>query len=504
MPVWVMEYANSDRVSGNRFQRSTEEDLELPAGRYELYLYSGIASMGAPVRLDDDHHDDSWWDRLFGGSDAKREDLEDALDGSYVSLSADGLVARDLPSFEITGERPNALIQRHRLGNSALAVTGFELRDRSAVRVYTLFEKTKDEDTAADYGWVVDATTREIVWSAADARSEDAGGHSKNRLIHEEIELEAGRYLLFYGTDDSHSFERFNTEPPHDPFNWGITLSPGTGMNPDAFSSFEPEDAPALADLTRVGDDRALEQAFRLSAGGSLHVLALGEADVDDGEFFDHGWIVDTATGEIVWEMTRRNTVGAGGAEKNRRFDGLVELAAGEYVLYYVTDGSHSYESFNRAAPFQAESWGVTVRPGPGFDSGQFEALTIADLEASDDFLVRMVKVRDDERRRERFTLEQPTRVRIYAIGEGDGGEMYDYGYLLNDGTGQTVWEMSWRNTRPAGGADKNRLADQELLIEPGTYEAVYVTDGSHSFGDWNASRPRDPIHWGLTIRRIE
>ncbi len=92
--------------------------------------------------------------------------------------------------------------------------------------------------------------------------------------------------------------------------------------------------------------------------------------------------------------------------------------------------------------------------------------------------------------------------MRVYAIGEGDDGEMYDYGYIVDDASGRRVWEMSWHDTRHAGGASKNRVADAELTLGPGTYEAVFVTDGSHSFEEWNAARPSDPLHWGITIRR--
>ena len=71
--------------------------------------------------------------------------------------------------------------------------------------------------------------------------------------------------------------------------------------------------------------------------------------------------------------MTGRNTMDAGGANKNRRFDGLVELPAGEYVVHYVTDDSHSFDQWNQEAPFEAERWGITIRPGPGFDRALFE-----------------------------------------------------------------------------------------------------------------------------------
>jgi len=298
----------------------------------------------------------------LGNKNPTRQEIERALRSCYVRLEADGLTRRDVAEFEVTGELSGALLQQNRVGDSVFTATGIELSQPSVLRVYSLFEKVRGEETSADYGWIVDARTRKTVWSANDAFDEDAGGHSKNRLVDVEIELAAGRYVLYFGSDDSHSFAQYNTNPPHDPLNWGIALLPTANFDAGSFTTFEPEQSPPLIEIIRVGNQAAREQAFRLDHAGWLHVLALGEYGADDDLFYDHGWIVDEGTGETVWQMTERNTAGAGGAEKNRRFDGLVELPAGEYVLHYVTDGSHAWDEWNQAMPFEAERWGVTVR----------------------------------------------------------------------------------------------------------------------------------------------
>src|SRR3989442_15846994 len=51
----------------------------------------------------------------------------------------------------------------------------------------------------------------------------------------------------------------------------------------------------------------------------------------------------------------------AGGADKNRMFDGVVTLPAGNYVLRYRSDGSHSYDDWNADPPDDPESWGISV-----------------------------------------------------------------------------------------------------------------------------------------------
>ena len=58
---------------------------------------------------------------------------------------------------------------------------------------------------------------------------------------------------------------------------------------------------------------------------------------------------------------------------------------------------------------------------------------------------------------RHAFSLEEDSRIRIYAIGEGMGDEMYDYAWIENAETGQDIWKMTYRDTEHAGGARKNR-----------------------------------------------
>jgi hypothetical protein len=59
--------------------------------------------------------------------------------------------------------------------------------------------------------------------------------------------------------------------------------------------------------------------------------------------------------------MSYRLTEHAGGAQKNRLYDGVIRLPAGEYVLRYRTDGSHSPDSWNAEPPFDPAMWGVVL-----------------------------------------------------------------------------------------------------------------------------------------------
>ena len=111
--------------------------------------------------------------------------------------------------------------------------------------------------------------------------------------------------------------------------------------------------------MTRVRDGQYLEQAFRIRKKGTVQIYALGE--YGNGEFADHGWIESAGDERIVWEMTRRNTDHAGGAEKNRVFEGAIRLRAGEYELVYRTDDSHAFGAWNATPPRDVHGWGVRL-----------------------------------------------------------------------------------------------------------------------------------------------
>jgi hypothetical protein len=306
--------------------------------------------------------------------------------------------------------------------------------------------------------------------------------------------------MLVFGTDDSHSAAEYNAPPPDDPWAWGVQLIPEDRADGSAFRDMEvPSRGDPRIDFSGAGDDEFFEQAFRMKRDGRVHVYALGEG-VDDGwTWVDYGWIVDAKSGKTVWSMTDRNTFYAGGADKNRMFDGGVELTRGDYVLFYVTDGSHSREEFNAAAPFEPDAWGLQL-----FAGDELELLAADEIEQPEGVLVSITRVRDNDRVRERFTLDRETRVEVHAVGEGAGDEMYDFGWIRELEGRRVVWEMDYRDTDHAGGAQKNREVREVISLPPGEYEVIYETDGSHAFGDWNDRQPDNPLMWGITVRRAD
>jgi hypothetical protein len=212
----------------------------------------------------------------------------------------------------------------------------------------------------------------------------------------------------------------------------------------------------------------------------------------------DYGWIVNAKTRERVWEMDGRKTSHAGGASKNRLVDEIITLPKGNYLAYYETDGSHSYRDWNSDPPMDESHYGLSIY---GWSNG-FDSKSVASFSEGEDenVIAQLIRVKDDRHVTKTFTIEEPTRVRIYAIGEGVDRDMADYGWIEDAKTGTTVWEMTYRMTEQAGGASKNREVSTTIMLEKGEYELHYRTDGSHAFNDWNDDPPEDRVHWGITV----
>jgi len=232
--------------------------------------------------------------------------------------------------------------------------------------------------------------------------------------------------------------------------------------------------------------------------------------------------------------MSRRNTVPAGGRDSNRRAAAPLALAPGAYTLRYQTDGSHDCQDdySSGASPDDESFWGaVVVAVGPAFDPATVRPRLIRSLrqpDPSDDegdegaesgsrpnnasgrsdgapgggALVEFRRVGSGARRVALFVLDEETRVRVVAVGELLPGERLDWG-RIEGADGETVWEMTRANTRPAGGAPKNRVFEGALTLDPGRYSAFYETNGRHAFGDFEGGAPDDPDAWGLRVERL-
>jgi CubicO group peptidase (beta-lactamase class C family) len=113
--------------------------------------------------------------------------------------------------------------------------------------------------------------------------------------------------------------------------------------------------------------------------------------------------------------------------------------------------------------------------------------------------IAQIVQVLDKEDKSVAFSLAGSQQVRIFAIGEGQGGQMFDYGWIENTDKGFPVWEMQEPKTVHAGGAGKNRKVDVVITLPAGNYKLRYKSDESHAFDHWN-SLPPEINFWGIAI----
>ena len=452
----------------------------------------------------DTHSWKNWVSRLWDGRWDHRDfydEYRDLFDDFKVVVRGRG---KTLAISELEKERDTL---RHRAAialtvhrDDRYATQAFRLKKPTRLKIYALGEA--DREGTYDYGLLLNTDSLQRVWELSYRNSEFAGGAPKNRIFNEAVDLQAGNYVAIYASDDSHSPWRWNAAPPYDPAFYGLTIfSENAGKSAIELTEYEGlalKDA--IVDFTRLRDEEFRSKGFALKRDMDVRIKALGEGFRH--EMADYGWIVNASTHEKVWEMRYANTEPAGGDRKNREFDDILHLKKGNYVAYFMTDDSHSYRDWNASPPFLPELWGMAVLPA----DAKFRKSWVSDFVPEKDasVLAQIIRVRDDEYVKKRFSLDRDSKVRIYALGEGRSGEMFDYGWIENASTGRVVWDMSYRKTERAGGARKNRLSDEVISLPKGEYIAYYESDDSHAFNDWNANPPHDPMNWGITVSLVD
>ncbi|UCD16939.1 MAG: hypothetical protein JSV44_10865 [Candidatus Zixiibacteriota bacterium] len=503
-PVWVLSSEDTRRYEGSRKIREYEDEVTFSPGRYEVYYYVGqpYSHFGKSIDLEDLGDLFDAIGVIFDDGDAKLyqhypEDIEDLM---LTIRAPEGSFSKFNPVSE---HMLNAVVDFTKADDDFYKKKGFTLEKELTLQVRAIGEYSTQDRVFVDYGWIIDADSRKKVWNMDKWNTAWAGGGRKNRGFIGEITLPAGNYIAAYATDGSHAFGEWNVPPPYDPLYYGLNIAVSNKDDLGYVEDYEDTFSEAvIISLKKVRDNVFKQKGFTLDKSTELHIFAIGEFGYND-EFVDYGWIENLKDNDIVWEMTEDNTEHAGGGKKNRKFDGVVTLPAGSYVVYYASDGSHSYRRWNTSPPIDQEMWGVTIF-GVGRDFDPKSVPTFDDLPVNTKILADITGIGDDEEIRERFTLDEPQKVKISALGEGKGGRMYDYGWIEDARTGEIIWEMTYRKTKHAGGAKKNRKADASIYLEAGEYVAYYVTDGSHSFPDFNASRPAAPQKWGMMITKVD
>ncbi|MEM9999127.1 MAG: hypothetical protein AAF809_15595, partial [Bacteroidota bacterium] len=379
--VWAMAQANTRWAGGSAKNRRFRDTLRLDEGRYLVGF-----------QTDDSHAYQGWtanppfdpdgWGLTLGGSGTARV-------------------------FEPYTDLPEIVVLR-KVGDDARDEAQFTLTRPTRVFVWALGELREDEryDYARLVRLVPDGPTGirppETVWEMEYDDTRHGGGTSRNRLTDAVLDLEPGRYALLYQTDGSHSPDDWHGSAPDHPERWGAALfalnrdfdpasvtevniqrgsraganvtvaAPPPPAPPDAPNT--PPDAPnalptpeAIAaalqplplDVRRLTNNQRLTFAFELDAETTLRIDAIGE--ISGTNRYDYAWITRAEDAAVVWEMTAENTVYAGGAPRNQRFEGTVTLPAGTYLLHVRSDDSHAFGNFISDPPEDPDAWGIFI-----------------------------------------------------------------------------------------------------------------------------------------------
>ena len=524
--VWKMDARTARRTRGTLAEAA--DTVALKEGTYDVYF----TSYGS-----DRHrgHDGSLWDRLSGGSGTGRNDNRKWTLVTRTLRRETGRVER-VEEEEHTTLAP----QGERLLWTSAPMEGFEEADYLfevqrplRLRLYAVGEI---DETQMDYGWIENTLTDERVWEMTRANTEPAGGWDVNRVFEGDVSLRPGIYRAFYRTDARQSYDDWVANPPFDPAGWGLSLFTGEPSAPAAVTAFDPwQSRRPIVQLTRVGND-ALVTA-QLDVRQPVRVLAYAVGEIGSSPY-DYAWIKNNATGERVWEMSRDASQPAGGDDNNRVAMAFRALQPGTYTLTYQTDGSHAFGEWEHGEPDHPERWGVTLFPvDAAFDTSAVRVLTVArqvhaekdedaDVDAEAEVsevppvpdvpggppppalgtgvdVLEATRLGSEVRKEIAFQLREQTKLHVYAMGEISLSDRYDYGWIQKAGSDEIVWEMTWQNTKPAGGDDRNRLFDGVVTLPPGRYVAHFRTDFSHNFGDFGDRSPTNAEAWGITIEKL-
>ncbi len=508
--VWLMTRDNTSLTGTNR---KCDDYITLPKGSYEVYFaatYFGYQSTFTNIRANIDHrksgdiisigsrHDwiASWIEDWFG-VDIFREWMKNSKNWG-IELLADERA--EISLFNPPQDFSYVLYKSIGLGENEYVQQGFVLDKPVAIHIYALGEGVRREGLS-DFGFIIDVNTRKRIWEMKQSNTTKAGGADKNLKFDGTVNLNPGKYVVYYFTDDSHSYIDWNEAPPYDPLNYGITLMGQSEADRNSFNLFTYNDEKnVITAITKLGNNENRSEGFTLKQDMDVRIYAIGERYSSRRRMADYGWIINAQTREKVWEMNVDKTVHAGGGTKNRMIDEIVHLVKGNYIVNFQSDDSHSYNDWNVSPPYDQEHWGITIYAVENnFEKSAVDKFT---PERDKNIIAQIVRVRDNANLSETFKLNEPTRIRIYSIGEGQRNEMFDYGSIENVNTGKIIWEMTASMSFHAGGARKNRIVNTTILLDKGEYRLRYLTDDSHSYNSWNDTPPEDAQYWGITLYR--
>ncbi len=510
--VWKMEPGRVARERGSI--ASIRDTLLLAAGTYDVYFTSHGNRNGSRFGI-------SLLDRILGNESAWRGDQDRwqmilrRAPGEEVEITR----LKDESDATLAPTHPDLVWTTTPMRGHREAEYVFQVSEPARLSVYAIGEIGSHP---MDYGWIEDVTSGERIWEMSLENTKPAGGWNVNRLFNDTLAVARGIYRAAYKTDARQSWGDWVGNPPFDPAGWGVTL---TATPQSAIEPFDPLSTRVpLIELTQVRDSERRQAQFKVSEPVRLAAYAVGE--VGESSRYDWAWLRNNDTQEPVWEMTYARSRQSGADESNRAELAFFRLEPGTYTLGYETDDSHSYDSWLHGRPEHPERWGVTLFPvAETLDSLAIEILDVqtSSLGEKDGhpeppappdlpthaapmpgaMMVTLSAIGNEERAKATFSLQEESMLHITAIGEISISGRYDYGWIEKSDSGEIVWEMTFQNTHPAGGADRNRRFDGTVTLQPGEYIVHYRTDFSHAYGDFGDEPPADPQGWGVRISKL-
>jgi len=413
------------------------------------------------------------------------------------------------------------------IGRDQITFAGFSLNSKKTVDIEALGAGAdrwvkkiqnfqQDEYNLFAYAWILNADSREMVWRMTVDNTEEDGWSEWNRRFDGEVELEKGDYEVYFSAiePDYFSFDGgflnfdkiikkiFRDEDwwENHAEDWSLSI---TGID-EIYSATDvkkfqrKQKETTIVDLTYAKNNYFENRGFTLNKPAVVQIYSIGEGF--KGKMYDYGWIIDADSRKKVWVMKDTHCESAGGAVKNRVVKETIKLDAGDYLIYYKSDDNHSSRKWNANPPYDPFFWGISVRMA---DEDFDPSIISKYVEKKKEAIVSITRVGDYAYKEEGFEVSERSKVKIYALGEGRSGDMFDYGWITEANTGDIIWKMRYKHTRHAGGTSKNRLFEDIITLEPGQYIVHYQSDDSHSYEDWNQRKPQNPEMWGITIYNI-
>jgi hypothetical protein len=211
--VWKMTEDNSQPAGGADKNREARTELELQPGDYLVCNWTDDSHAFGDWNAAPPNQPEAWGIRVWGaGSKFDPKSVE--------------------PYDE--DKDPKILAQLEGIGDDRHATERFTLKSPAKVRILAIGEGTHGQ--MFDYGWIEQGSETSptkgqgeepegnTLWRMRYSDTVPAGGSDKNRKEETDLELKAGTYVLHFVTDDSHSFQDWNSEPPDQPHLWGATV----------------------------------------------------------------------------------------------------------------------------------------------------------------------------------------------------------------------------------------------------------------------------------------